>query len=185
MNTVIAAAENFISHAETIAGVEAFGHGIIHDTYLVKLGNGADCFILQCINTQVFTKPAAVMHNLRLVCAHMQKRRTVSGSSIDAGWQVLEVMPARDGRDFFVDAHGAFWRALRFIRGASPLEQMSCLHDAGEVGRALGIFHWLLSDLNPGLLHTTLPGFHNIAHYLKQYDEVLARSNKSGDAGRF
>jgi len=185
MNTVIAAAENFISHAETIAGVEAYGHGIINDTYLVKLGNGADRFILQRINTQVFTNPAAVMRNLRLVCAHMQERRTVSDSAIDAGWQVLEVMPVRDGRDFFVDAHGAFWRALRFIRGASPLEQISCLYDAGEVGRALGIFHWLLSDLNPGLLHTTLPGFHNIEHYLKQYDEVLARSNKSGEAGRF
>jgi hypothetical protein len=157
MNTVVQAAENFIRHDETIAGVEAYGHGIIHDTYLVKPGNGADRFILQRINTQVFTNPAAVMHNLRLVCAHMQERRKAGGSAIDANWQMLQSIP----------------------------EKISCLHDAREAGRALGIFHWLISDLNPELLHVTLPGFHNIEHYLKQYDEVIVRSNKSGEDGSF
>ncbi len=185
MNTVVQAAENFISHDETIAGVEPYGRGIIHDTYLVKPGNGTDRFILQRINIQVFTDPAAVMHNLRLVCAHMQERRKAGGSAIAANWQMLQSIPARDGRDIFVDADGAFWRALGFIRGANPLEEISCLGDAREVGRALGIFHWLVSDLNPGLLHVTLPGFHNVEHYLKQYDEVIVRSNKSGEAGRF
>lgn len=185
MKKVVQAAENFIRHDETIAGVEQYGHGIIHDTYLVKLGNRADRFILQRINTQVFTNPAAVMHNLRLVCAHMQERRKAGGSAIDANWQMLQSIPARDDRDLFVDAGGAFWRALSFIRGANPLEKISCLHDAREAGRALGIFHWLISDLNPELLHVTLPGFHNIEHYLKQYDEVIVRSNKSGEDGSF
>ena len=125
------------------------------------------------------------MHNLRLVCAHMQERRKAGGSAIDANWQMLQSIPARDDRDLFVDADGAFWRALSFIRGANPLEKISCLHDAREAGRALGIFHWLISDLNPELLHVTLPGFHNIEHYLKQYDEVIVRSNKSGEDGNF
>jgi len=186
MNRVITrAAENFSSHDETIAGIEPYGHGIIHDTYLVKPGSGADCFILQRINTRVFANPAAVMHNLRLVCTHMQERLQVSGSGVDAHWQTLQSKAARDGRDFFVAADGTFWRALSFIRDAVPLEHISCLHDAREAGRALGFFHWLTSDLDPGLLLETMPGFHNIAHYLQLYDEVMARHDEAGEAGRF
>jgi Ser/Thr protein kinase RdoA (MazF antagonist) len=185
MNRVTGAAEHFIGHDEIIAGIGEYGHGIIHETYLVKLGNGADCFILQRINTQVFANPAAVMHNLRLVCEHIQKRMQVSGSAIAADWQILQSIPARDGRDFFIDADGAFWRALTFIRDAIPLEQISCLHDAREVGRALGIFHRLASDLHPELLLDTLPGFHDIEHHLQQYDAVMIRSNEAGAAGRF
>ena len=185
MESVILAAANFISHAETITGVEAYGNGIIHDTYLVSLDRGAKPFILQRINTQVFTNPAAVMHNLRLVCDHMGKRLQVSGSAVAADWQMLQVMAARDGKDFFVAADGAFWRALSFICAAIPLEQISSLDDASEAGRALGVFHWLVSDLDPASLLDALPGFHNMGFYLNKYDEVRAGSGGGGAAESF
>ena len=185
MNTLIQAAENFISYDETIAGIEEHGHGIIHDTYLVKLGKGASRFILQRFNTRVFANPETIMQNLQLVSEHMQERMNVSGSAIDANWQMLQSIPARDGRNIFVAADGSFWRALSFIREAIPLEKISCLQDAREVGRALGIFHWLSSDLDPGLLHTPLPFFHNIEQYLKHYDEVLGQSEKKSDTDPF
>ena len=156
MNMAVQAAGNFIRQDEVIVGVEECGHGIIHDTYLVRLNNGADLFILQRFNIQVFPNLGAIMHNLKLVCEHIQERTKVSGSRIDAGWQMLRGITARDGRDFFIDADGTFWRALSFIRGAIPLEHISSLNDAREVGRALGTFHWLISDLNSELLHITL-----------------------------
>ena len=142
-NKVRGAAENFISHDEKIAGVAEFDHGIIHDTYLVKLQNTAERFILQRINTQVFASPEAVMHNLRLICEHVHERMKGSGSRIESGWQMLQPIPAGDNRDFFIDPEGTFWRALSFIREADPLEHIACLDDAREVGRALGIFHLL------------------------------------------
>ena len=185
MSKVEHAAVNFINREETISGVGEYGRGIINDTYLVRLGNGSSRFILQRINTQVFTDPEAIMHNLRLVCEHIRERMKESGSLIDADWQMLRSKPARDGRDFFVDKDGAFWRALSFIRGASPLEQISSLDDAREVGRALGTFHFLTSDLNPESLHETLPGFHNIGQHLKHYEEILARRKDTGGAGSF
>jgi Ser/Thr protein kinase RdoA (MazF antagonist) len=185
MTKVEQAAENFIGHDETIAGIEKYGSGIIHDTYLVKLDNGANRFILQRINKQVFAKPEAIMHNLQLVCGHIQERMKGGASRIDADWQMLQRVPAGDGRDYYVDADGDFWRALSFIREAVPLEQITCLEDARQAGRALGIFHWLTSDLDPGILHETLPGFHNIEHYLKHYAEVIARNKEAGEAGTF
>ena len=136
MSKAVLAAENFISRNETIAGVEKYGRGIIHDTYLVKLENRTEPFILQRINTQVFTNPEAMMHNLRLVCQHIRGRMMESGGRIEAGWQMAHPLPASDGRDFFIDADGAFWRALSFIRQAVPLEAVGSLDDAEETGRA-------------------------------------------------
>ncbi len=186
MNKPALAAENFISQEETIAGIETYGQGIIHDTYLAKPGNTADWFILQRINTQVFKNPEAVRYNLRLVCEHIRKRMLENGSHIDTNWQMMQPMPARDGRDFFIDAEGNIWRALSFIRGARPLEQISSLDDAREAGRALGTFHFLTSDLDPELLHDALPGFHNVEQYLKHYDAVAAGvAKETSEAGKF
>jgi Ser/Thr protein kinase RdoA (MazF antagonist) len=172
------AAENFSSRDQSVAAVEKCGHGIIHDTYLVTLNSGASRFILQRINTQVFTNPEAIMRNLHLVCDHIQKRMKVAASRIGAEWQMLRSLPARDGSDFFIDADGVFWRALRFIQGAVPLERISSPDEAREVGRALGTFHWLVSDLNPELLQDTLPGFHNVEQYLGKYDAVAGQGKE-------
>ena len=86
MNRALEAAENFSNQDESITGIEEYGHGIIHDTYLVRLDNGAKKIILQRINSEVFTDPAAVMHNLHLVCEHIRKRSNADGSRTDAGW---------------------------------------------------------------------------------------------------
>jgi Ser/Thr protein kinase RdoA (MazF antagonist) len=169
------AAVNFIRQSETINTVEKYGRGIIHDTYLVKLSSEADSFILQRINTQVFEQPELVMHNLRLVCEHIYALEKAADRWNDSGWKMLHIIPTRDNRDFFIDPDGGFWRALSFIHGAQPLEKIANLDNAREVGRALGIFHHLTGNLNPDLLHDTLPGFHEIEFYLSHYDQVLSR----------
>jgi hypothetical protein len=178
MDKVVHVAESFITHDETVSGVKQYGQGIIHDTYLVKFNDGANRFILQRINTEVFQKPAAIMHNLNLVSKHIKNRVQEGDSGLDKNWQVLCGIKTKEGRDYFIDEDGAFWRALNFIKKATPLEQISSQDDAREAGRALGIFHWLNNDLNPELLHDTLPGFHNIENYIRQYDEALRPDGK-------
>lgn len=185
MNKIQQAAANFIGHDETIAGIEEYGRGIINDTYLVKLNSGTHRFILQRINKQVFANPEAIMLNLHRVCEHIQERMKRRSCRVDADWQMLQIITTGGGRDFYVDTGGAFWRALSFIREAVPLEQVSCLDDAREAGRALGTFHCLTSELNPEILHETLPGFHNVEHYLKHYDEVKVQSKEACQAGSF
>jgi len=179
------AAQHFAGPGESIAAVKPHGRGIIHDTYLVKLSRGDDPFILQRINTQVFKNPESIMHNLQMVARHIQNREIPSESEIFTDWQMVKIIPAKGGRNFFVDPEGGFWRALGFIRGASPLESIGGTNDALEVGRALGAFHWLLNDLAPENLHDTLPGFHNVEQYLKQYDAVVDSGTKSCNNSSF
>ncbi len=174
MNMALQAAENFIGQDKSITSVEKYGRGIIHDTYLVELDGQADSFILQRINTQVFKQPELIMHNLRLVCEHVHDLKKLAGRGIDSGWKMLHIIPTRNNRDFFIDSEGGFWRALSFISGAKPLEKIATWIMPGRSGRALGIFHLLTGNLNPALLHDTLPGFHNIELYLSHYDQVLS-----------
>jgi len=185
MNTALQAAAKFINRGETITGVKEYGRGIIHKTYLVLLGNGAQQFILQRVNTHVFKNPAAIMHNMRLVCDHIRQRTELDSTRVDTSWQMLHIISAESGRDFYIDPDGDFWRALSFIEGTVPLERISGPHDAGEVGRAVGTFHRLISDLNPELLQETLPGFHNIEQYLAHYDEVAGRIGQGKGADAF
>lgn len=172
------AAEKFIGQSEAIIAVEEYGSGIIHDTYLVRLAAGSGCFILQRINTQVFQEPERIMHNLHRVCTHISGLQKYADLRAEQGWEMVQIIPARDKQDFYIDPDGGFWRALSFINNAHPLEKIVDLNHAGEAGRALGIFHLLTHNLDSSLLHDTLPGFHNIEFYLDKYDRELAAGNR-------
>lgn len=177
------AAENFSGPGEAIAAVEKYGRGNIHATFLVKLKGPAEAFILQRVNTGVFREPELIMHNLRILNDHVRQGRPELLNILAPEWQMMRIVPGKDGRDFFVDPEGGFWRAFAFIRGAHPLEEIAGPGDAGEAGRALGIFHRLTADLDPGLLHDTLPGFHDMAAYLSRYDEVLSVGRGTDPSG--
>lgn len=184
MKKVLQAAALFTGRGETVVGAEKYGQGIIHATYLVTLSTGRR-FILQRINTHVFKDPAAITHNLKLVSGHIQKRLYTCKETVGEDWQMLQGIATENGHDFFAEGDDSFWRALSFIEGAVPLEEITGTADAFEVGRALGVFHRLTSDLSPGLLKDTLPGFHNIEQYLAHYDAVEDRVAEQGNTDAF
>lgn len=113
------------------------------------------------------------MRNIRISTEHM---RSGLGKAPLGGrrWEVPRVLRARDGRDFWYEPGGAFWRALTFIGGSRSFEAIRDSNHAAEAGYALGLFHVLLSDLPAGTLADTLEGFHITPCYLRHYDEVLA-----------
>jgi len=177
------AAGNFVSRTETIVAVEEHGRGIIHDTYLVRSGNPANNFILQRINTRVFPRPEMIMHNLRILSDHVGNRQKHLSGRIAPDWKMVRIIRTREGQDFYIDRDGGCWRALDFIRGACPLEEITGLENGREVGRALGLFHHFTDNIDPGSLHDTLPGFHNIESYLSRYDRLLSAGRKTDPGG--
>lgn len=179
-------AENIITHfpvAGNFIKAEKFGSGLINDTYLCSFRNGDEAgkYILQRINTEVFRQPEKVMQNVEVVTGHIVDRLRARGVP-----EPYAVTPAlihtRDGASHHRDSSGGFWRVFHFIESGEVFDSVIDVKHAYEVGRGLGGFQSLVSDLAPDKLHDTLPGFHHTPLYLKEYDDAV-RADARGRRG--
>lgn len=165
--------------------VQNYGSGNVNDTYLVTLDhpatNAATQFVLQRINTHVFRRPELILQNMRTFIDHMQAKQAHETPAARTAWVMPSIIRTHSGADFFVDEQGGFWRAISLIQNAQTYFKIRDAAHARESGYALGRFHRLLSDLDPNLLHDTLPGFHITPQYLANYDEVLAQGAGRAD----
>jgi Ser/Thr protein kinase RdoA (MazF antagonist) len=173
-DSFIAIADRF-SHPGQVTDLKPFGNGNINDTFLVTVDVPVDHqFVLQRINTQVFSHPQWVMENMRLVTEHIHQ--ALQREPIDRRWETPRVLLTRDGLDHFEDESGSFWRAISFIDESAALDQIQDVDHAQEVGFALGTFHRLIQGIPAANLKDTLEGFHITPRYLAHYQTVLATS---------
>lgn len=166
-----------------VARVTPYGTGKINETYLVTLVDSKEKVILQRLNPRVFPEPESVMRNLVIVCGHLRKRLDQLGQGAGRVWQVPVVYAAGNEDNFIRDADGCCWRAISYVGSTSAHEIIRDQRHAMETGRGLGLFHLLLSDLDPSRLSDTLPGFHITPQYMQQYDRVIATRSWSGSGG--
>jgi Ser/Thr protein kinase RdoA (MazF antagonist) len=177
-------AEHFKPQGNT-ADISHVTTGNINKTFLVTL-NGAEAkhFILQRINTDVFTQPELVMRNIRVFSDHVRARLTKNPLPENRHWEVPRVLHTPNGQDFWVAPDGSFWRAISFVEDAQSFNTAQSESHAQEVGWALGTFHALLDDLPIERLADTLPGFHIAPGYLAKYDATLFGPNSQALATR-
>lgn len=147
--------------------------GNINRTYVVTLAD-AERFILQRINKKVFTQPELVMRNIRCFSEHVTRKLAVAPLDKGRRWETPKVIAAQDGRDFWLDPEGEYWRALSFIPRSRSYNTAQSEEHAYEVGFGLGAFHNLISDLPAEQLADTLPGFHIAPGYLAHFDKIAA-----------
>ena len=151
--------------------VEPYGDGLINRTFLVVAEDNG--YILQRINGSVFPEPERIMSNLSLLQGHLSRH-------VEPGLRVPALIPARDGQLFVRDEQGEVWRMMELIPNAGSLKSIQNPDQARQIGRILGRFHALLSDLPPSRLAVTLPGFHVTPRYLERFAGILA----AGISGR-
>lgn len=158
-----------------LVAINPTGSGNVNDTYLAIFRTTFDehRIIIQRINRRVFKRPETIMENLRLITAHVHQRLEREAEHADRIWQMPAIVSCRDGRDWFVDDTGEYWRALTLIDSATAPDSAQNAEHACEVGCVLGQFHRLLSDMDPTLLKHPLPGFHVTPLYLEKYDAAL------------
>jgi hypothetical protein len=186
LNYLIAIAQKFVSNfapTAEIKNIQPFGNGNINSTFLVSLQeikqeieikSLTTSFVLQRINTNVFPEPQLVMQNMRIYSNHVRDR--LAKISLQRRWEVPQVLLTDEEKDYWLTENGEYWRSLSFIADSQSFDVMENTSQASEVGYALGTFHYLTSDLPPEKLADTLVGFHITPQYLRQYQEVLAKS---------
>jgi Ser/Thr protein kinase RdoA (MazF antagonist) len=174
-DNLVAIANQFTLQGK-VTGVQAFGNGNINDTFLVTLDSlDEKHFVLQRINTQVFSQPKLVMQNMCTYTKHVHER--LQNTPLNRRWEVPRILLTKDSQDCWRDGGGSFWRAISFIEGSQSFETLQDAERAREVGYALGTFHNLISDLPSENLADTLEGFHITPRYLQHYNEVLAKTS--------
>lgn len=158
---------------QAVRDIRLHGRGLINDTYLVTVDDPERTrIILQRINRRAFPEPELIMANLRTLLAHIRTRQR--RAPVERDLRFPELYPARDGRDFLLDADGALWRALSYIEHTCTFDKPDSLQRAAETGFALGRFHDLVNDLDPRLLYDTRPDFHNTPRHLERFDRTIA-----------
>lgn len=149
--------------------VTPYGNGHINDTYLIETG---DC-VIQRINHQVFRFPEQVMQNISLVTSHLREKVLAAGG--DPGRETLSLIPTVDGRLFYCDENGNYFRAYNFIPNTVAYERVTSAGQFFHAGKAFGKFQRLLSDFPADRLYETIPDFHNTRARFEQLKEAIRR----------
>lgn len=139
-----------------------FGCGHINDTYLLvyEMEDGSEKkIILQRMNKNVFPKPVELMENVMGVTSYLKKIIVEQGG--DPERETLNVIPCADGKAYYMDSEGEYWRAYKFITDAVCLEKVEKPEDFYESAVAFGNFQRLLADYPADTLHETIEDFHN------------------------
>lgn len=171
--------------------VETFGNGHINDTYLLEYKMrhmGIVPVILQRMNTNVFKKPIELMENILNVTAFLRKKIIENGG--DPERETLTVILNKLGEPYYLDSEGHYWRAYRFITGATGYDEVKSDEDFYQSALAFGKFQSLLADYPAETLHETIVDFHNTKARFEVFkkaveEDVVKRAKEVQEEIRF
>ena len=147
------------------------GSGLINVTYTLCFllpGGKIRKYILQKINTDIFTKPEALMDNIEKVTGYIREMAIKEGK--DPQKSTLHIIKTINDELYHIDDHGGFWRAYDFIEGCVTYDKVSKPEDFYKAGVALGDFQKTLQDYPSSELVETIKNFHNTP---SRYNDLL------------
>ena len=169
MNELFSIAGHFVD-LKSIESIAPLGNGLINDTYKIMV-HGQPRYVLQRINSAVFTDVDMLQNNIEAVTGHIRRKYEIQGVK-DIDRRVLHFLKADTGKTYVVE-EGKYWRMMDFIADSYTYEAVTPGY-AYYAGRSFGDFESLLTDLEAPI-GEIIPDFHNIEFRLKQLDEAVAK----------
>lgn len=159
----------------TLLQAQPYGSGHINDTFLLVYEiaeMGQIKVILQRMNGEVFANPVELMENILGVTSYLRERIIEHGG--DPERETLNVIPTKDGRPYYLDSQGQYWRAYKFNIDATSYDQVENPEHFYQSGVAFGNFQRLLSGYPAETLHETIAGFHDTKARFAVFEEAVA-----------
>lgn len=152
-----------------------YGSGHINDTFLLSCREHENKhrYILQRMNHEVFKDIEGLIHNVKGVTSFL--RRRIIENQGDPDRETLNLVPARDGKDYYKDNDGNWWRVYLFIENASCYDQVKRPEDFYQSAKAFGRFQCLLSNFPASELNETIPNFHNTPMRFLTFTEAVEK----------
>lgn len=190
-----------IEHAKNIAEqfcfegklteIKPYGNGHINDTFLLTYAVGeteTTKIICQKMNKNVFPNPVGLMENVQNVTEFLKKKIEEYGG--DPYRETLTVIPAKDGKAYYQDEDGEFWRAYVYISDTICYDLPENKEIFYGSAYTFGRFQKMLEDYPAQTLTETIANFHNtkirFATFKKAVEEdVMGRAKDVQDEIQF
>lgn len=153
-----------------VTSIKPLGNGLINDTYKVITEGDKPNYVLQRINDAIFTQVDLLQNNIDIVTRHIRRKLEERGES-DIDRKVLHFVETTDGKNYFRDQEGRYWRMMVYIPNAQTFETVDPKYSY-LAGVAFGDFEQMLTDI-PEELGDTIPNFHNMEYRMQQLHEVI------------
>ncbi|EID33906.1 mucin-desulfating sulfatase [Prevotella sp. oral taxon 306 str. F0472] len=159
-----------------VESVSPIGNGLINETLRVStIGKDTPDYILQRINDAIFTDVELLQHNIELVTNHIREKLVEQGEK-DIERKCLQFVKTTDGRTYYQDAYGRYWRMSVFIPDSITKEEVNP-DSAFCCGETFGNFEKMLVDLKEPL-GEVIPDFHNMELRMRQLQAAVSADVK-------
>lgn len=140
---------------------EPWGDGHINHTYRIETDRGV--FILQRLNTEIFSDPVSLMRNIDLVTRFMASK----------GRETLTVIPTVEGELFHDAGADGAYRLYVFIHNTVSYSVVKDPELTRAAGAAFGQFQKDLADFDATQLAETIPHFHDTPRRLANLQAAI------------
>lgn len=157
----------------TLVDVKENNSGNINNTYVAtfRMDNGeTKKYLIQKINTTVFTEPYKLMKNIEGVTSYLKRQLAKTN---DEKHQVLEIVKTKDNKTLcFIDVTGErdYYRIYEYIENAVTYDYSVDSEIVYHTGEAFGNFTKLLKDYPINKLSETIKDFHSTD---KRYKKLI------------
>lgn len=162
---IIEAAARQFGHGKPV--IDNLGNGLIHHTYKVDFaGEGSSqSIVLQSINRHMFKQPENIIYNYRLVYESIASNN---------GLYIAPLIPTHEGKWYWVDGQGSFWRATGFVAGSYTQTIPNTAAEVHKTAQCFGHFTRSLNAIDTAQLKVIIPHFHDLALRYTQFEQAVS-----------
>lgn len=167
---------------DTFLRAEHYGEGHINDTFAAyyRRADGSEYRnIMQRINNEAFKDPIGLMNNISGVTEFL--REIIRKRGGDTERETMTVIPAQDGKNYYLDENGCYWRSYIFVEQTLSLQTIENDQDFYNCGTSFGNFQRLLADYPAAELTEPIPHFHDTKDRFRLLKEAV-EADKFGRA---
>lgn len=128
--------------------------GHINNTFKLKFSNAE--YILQVVNSKIFTSVPSVMSNISLVTEHLGSK----------GVPTLEYINTYNGLNYLKTLEGEYIRICKYVNNSISMEFSDDLEYIYNSGLGFGEFCYSLLDIPNDNIVDVIPNFHDTKWYL-------------------
>ncbi|RYG19895.1 MAG: aminoglycoside phosphotransferase family protein [Chitinophagaceae bacterium] len=144
-----------------------FGNGLINSTWKVSESKGE--YILQKINTNVFSSPQDISENLVMIKQYLDE---VAPEYIFVG-----PLATKDG-DYVLQTTSGVYRLFPYVPNSTTIDEVADPDQAYHAAKQFGKFTRMLAAYNPLRLNVSIKDFHNLPLRVEQYKNALLFSSQ-------